>query len=187
MGEIRLFYGSNTGNTAAVAQMIQAALGEQLVSVTDIAEACPKDFEEARALILGISTWEEGAPQMDWVNFLPKLDLIDLTGKKVALFGLGDASGFATRFVNALRILYDKVRERGADVIGYWPTEGYDFTESNAVIDNMFVGLVIDQENASELTVERVSHWTALIKKDLLQHLRNNQENIGGGIRPPAS
>ena len=187
MSGIRLFYGSNTGNTAAVARMIQAALGEHLISVTDIADARPEELEEAQALILGISTWEEGAPQMDWANFLPKLDHIDLSGKKVALFGLGDAYGFTTRFVNDLRMLYDKVRERGGEVIGYWPTEGYDFTESNAVIDGLFVGLVIDQENASDLTVERVSNWTALIKKDLIKSVLQNRDSLGGGIQPPGS
>jgi len=167
MSEIRLFYGSSTGNTRMVAEMIASAMGGSRVDVVNIAEAQPEDFQSGEVFILGVSTWENGALQKDWAAFFPRMDEIDFRGKKVALFGLGDASGFASRFVNALRILYDKVLERGAEIIGFWPVEGYEFADSTAVVEGRFVGLVIDQENASEQTVVRVGAWVAQLKAEL--------------------
>lgn len=142
-------------------------MGDSIDCVKDIAHVGPEEWNDADVLILGSSTWDNGTLQKDWQAFLPHLDSMDLHGKKIALFGLGDAYGFASRFVNGLRVLYDKVVERGGEVIGAWPTIGYDFFDTNAVIDGRFVGLVIDQENASDKTVERVSGWVALLKREL--------------------
>ncbi|MCO6062464.1 flavodoxin domain-containing protein, partial [Pseudomonas sp. MOB-449] len=62
-----------------------------------------------------------------WEEFLPKLEGVDLSGKTVAIFGLGDQVGYPKEFLNAMGILYDFVVERGATVVGAWPTEGYEF------------------------------------------------------------
>lgn len=166
MSKIEIIFGSSTGNTEAVAHMIAAALSRTAVETRNITACRRVDFETADRLILGLSTWENGALQKDWQAFFPQLDMLDLSGKQVALFGLGDANGFASRFVNALRTLYDKVVERGAEVVGFWPTEGYGFVESTAVIGDHFVGLVIDQENASDKTVERIGAWVAQLKHE---------------------
>lgn len=42
MASVGLFFGSDTGNTEAVAKMIQKELGKQLVHVQDIAKAAKK-------------------------------------------------------------------------------------------------------------------------------------------------
>ena len=130
MAKARIFYGSSTGNTQRIASLIKEELGDLIESVTDIAKARPDDLASAQALILGVSTWEDGQLQEDWNDFFPELDGIDLSGTTVALFGLGDAYGFSGEFVNALGTLYRKVRERGATVVGAWPTDGYDFDDS---------------------------------------------------------
>lgn len=167
MAVIKLFYGSSTGNTRDVAHLIKAALGDLVQEVRNIAESSPDDLRNADILILGVSTWERGELQRDWAQFFPHLDEIDFRGKKVALFGLGDAHGFSGLFVHALRTLYDKVRERGAEVIGAWPIDGYVFEYSAAVENGHFVGLVIDQHNQSDLTVQRVGEWAAHIRPPL--------------------
>lgn len=164
MAGVKLFYGSTSGNTLDVALLLETALSDVIRSVNNIAEVAPEDLQDADALILGVSTWDIGALQKDWARFFPGLDKVDLHGKKVALFGLGDAKGFSGLFVNALRTLYDKVKERGADIIGQWPTAGYEFDYSAAIEDGQFVGLVIDQENQSDLTVQRIGEWAALIR-----------------------
>ncbi len=162
-----LFYGSSTGNTEYVAHMIASTMGFRELPVTDIRDAHAEDLLSADGLILGVSTWTDGSLQYDWEEFLPNLDTMDLHGKKVALFGLGDSANFAGKFVNALRVLYDKVVERGAEVIGMWPTEGYSYSGSSAVVDNRFVGLAIDMENENEKTFQRVSSWCSLIKPQM--------------------
>jgi flavodoxin I len=164
MTKARVFFGSSTGNTERVAEMIAKELGDIVESVNNIAGATADQLGSAESLILGISTWEYGQLQEDWDIFFPKLDDIDLTGKTVALFGLGDADGFSGEFVNALGTLYEKVKERGANVTGFWPAEDYDFSQSTALVDGQFVGLVIDEDNESDLTEERVKKWVELIR-----------------------
>ncbi len=167
---IRIIFGSTTGNTEREAQLIQKHLAPDngAVEVLNVAAASPEDFNEPDALILGLSTWDDGALQDDWHKFFPRMNEVDLSGKRVALFGLGDAFGFSGQFVNALRTLHDKVRERGAEVVGYTSTDGYDFAESAAVEDGHFVGLVLDQENQDELTPQRVAAWVEQVRGALL-------------------
>jgi flavodoxin I len=169
MAKARIFYGSSTGNTQRIAERIAEELGDLVESVTDIANASPDDLASAEALILGVSTWEDGQLQEDWEAFFPELDGMDLSGTTVALFGLGDAYGFSGEFVDALGTLYRKVRERGATVVGSWPTDGYDFDESSAVVDDRFVGLVIDEENEADLSDDRVARWADSIRSALAE------------------
>ncbi|MBN1516543.1 flavodoxin [Candidatus Sumerlaeota bacterium] len=161
MSRLGLFFGSSSGNTEAAAELIRERLGGELEVFMNVADAYPEDMDQCDALIFGVSTWEDGQLQDDWDIFFPDFEEIDLTGKTVALFGLGDAKGYSGMFVDAMRILYNKVIERGATVVGSWPTEGYDFTESEAVIDGRFVGLALDRDNQDELTGKRIDQWLA--------------------------
>ena len=164
MPKIRIFYGSSTGNTAQVAQLISGEMGDLVESVASIAYADQHDLSDAEALILGVSTWADGRLQYDWEQFFPEFDEVNLNGKTVALFGLGDAQGYSGEFVTALGTLYRKVVERGGKVVGFWPAAEYRFQRSGALHDDMFVGLVIDQENESPKTKDRVKQWAAQIR-----------------------
>lgn len=169
MAKARIFYGSSTGNTQRIASLLKEQLGDLIESVTDIEEASADDMASAEALILGVSTWDDGQLQEHWEDFFPELDRMDLSGKTVALFGLGDSYGYSGEFVNALGTLYRKVVERGATVVGAWPTDGYDFEESNAVVDGQFVGLVIDEDNEAGLSDDRVARWADSIRSALAE------------------
>ena len=46
-------------------------------------------------------------------------------------------------------------------MIGYVPTEEYQFEASKAVRDGKFLGLRLDANNEDDLTEERVKAWTA--------------------------
>jgi len=50
--------------------------------------------------------------------------------------------------------------------VGYWPADGYDFTESKALRDGKFVGLALDEDNQSDLTDERIKAWVAQLKPE---------------------
>ena len=186
MTKVRLFYGSSTGHTKAVAETLHIMLGGLVEGAFDIAHAAPKDLADADGLILGLSTWDQGAPQEHWRPMLPKLALMDLTGKKIALFGLGDSDAFSGLFVNGLAILHDALVDRGAKIIGAWPVDGYAFSHSNAVRDGRFVGLVIDQVNQSALTFERVRSWVDLIRPDFIDGAARAAEPLLGSMIPPA-
>ena len=57
MASVGLFFGSDTGNTEAVAKMIQKELGKQLIEVRDIAKSSKADIDSFDLLIFGIPTW----------------------------------------------------------------------------------------------------------------------------------
>jgi len=85
------------------------------------------------------------------------------TGKTVALYGLGDQEKYPGNFVDALGTLYEFVTARGARVVGFWPSDGYDFIASKAEEEGEFFGLVLDQDNQKQLTDDRLATWLRLI------------------------
>ncbi len=165
MAKVGLFYGSTTGNTKSVAEMIQKQLGQDNVDLYDVAAAGPGDLDGYDSLILGVSTWGLGDLQDDWDVFASNLK--NLGGRKVALFALGDQQAYPDTFVNAMGTLYEKATEAGADVVGSWPTDGYDFIASAAVVDGKFVGLALDEDGQSDMTADRVKAWTDQIRGEL--------------------
>lgn len=168
MNKVRIFYGSSTGNTRFVAELIAQCMGPAFGEPQNIRDAAPGDWADADAYILGCSTWDQGEIQEDWRRFQPLLEEIDLTGKPTALFGLGDAYGYSGLFVQGLRELHDWVAARGAGIVGHWPAGEYRFEYSAALQGDHFLGLVIDQENEAEKTHDRVTRWVRAIKPDIL-------------------
>ena len=106
--------------------------------------------------------------QDDWVDFLGGMEGLDLTGKKVALFGLGDAYGYADTFLDALGLLWDELKGMGSpELIGIWPSKGYDYDESKGAYDeNHFLGLGLDEENQAELHDERIKAWVSQLRRE---------------------
>lgn len=168
MAKIGIFFGTQTGNTETIAEQIQAALGgAAIAALHDIAEAEPEDLAGYDCLILGCPTWNVGELQSDWEGFYDRLDEIDFSGKRVAYFGAGDQVGYADNFQDAIGILEAKVGSLGGKTVGYWSTDGYDFSESKAVRNGQFVGLAIDEDNQSDLTEDRIAAWTSQLKREL--------------------
>lgn len=164
--KIGLFYGSTTGNTEFAADAIANKFGDNL-SAQSIDRVSKQDIESYNVIIFGISTWNVGELEMTWEEFYPVLDEIDFTSKIVALFGMGDQANYPDTYLDALGILFDKLAERGATIIGEWPIENYNFTDSLAIRDGMFVGLALDQDNQPDLTDQRIDTWVKGLKKVL--------------------
>ena len=162
MAKIGLFYGSNDGHTEAVADRIKAAFDAyepDMVSVANIAHTTVEDIARWDKLIFGIPTWNIGLLQDDWYIFFPNLDQLDLTGKIVAIFGLGDEYEYSSTFLDAVGTLADKVMDRGGDLIGLWPAKGYEFETSLALDGEYFLGLALDEDHHPELTDARIKTW----------------------------
>ena len=51
-------------------------------------------------------------------------------------------------------------------IVGAVSTDGYDFEESDAVVDGKFVGLPLDEDNEADKTEDRLSAWVSELKKD---------------------
>jgi flavodoxin I len=121
-------------------------------------------------LILGIPTWNIGQLQDDWDILFPQLDALDFSGKKVALFGVGDQYGYPDNFLDAVGILGNKLIERGAELCGRWYDSNYEFAESIAFVDGKFMGLGIDEDHQANLTDGRISQWVRqLVEEFALQ------------------
>ncbi len=167
MASVGLFFGSDTGNTEAIAKMIQKKLGE-LVQVQDIAKSTKEDVDNFDLLLLGIPTWYYGEAQCDWDDFFPELEKIDFSTKLVAIFGCGDQEDYSEYFCDAMGMVRDIVEAKGGTIIGHWPTEGYEFDASKALVDDdHFVGLCVDEDRQPELTEQRVDAWVKQIYQEM--------------------
>lgn len=166
MNKTGVFYGSSGGNTKSVAQKIADRLGVGTGNIHDVAKAKANDLAGYDTLLFGSSTWGLGDLQDDWEDFIREVDKADLTGKKVALFGCGDSSSYSDTFCDAMGKIYRAVKDK-ATVIGFTETAGYSFDSSEAVIDNRFVGLAVDEDNESRLTGERINQWVSQLKNEL--------------------
>lgn len=165
VAKIGLFFGSDEGNTERVAYLIQQCLGEEQVSVHDIADVTQLDLADYDQLILGIPTWDFGQIQSDWEEFWDDVAEVDFSGKTIALFGLGDQFGYGDYFLDAMGMLHDVVVAGGASIVGHWPTEGYDYDASKAEVpgEDRFVGLALDEDQQEDQTTERLNRWCAQI------------------------
>lgn len=168
MAKIGLFYDTDTGNTRKVAKMINKLFDDGDIDMKNVTKLEPADFDKYTAFIIGTPTLGEGELPDNWNEFMPQLETVDFTGKTVALFGLGDQDEYGHEFVDGLGLLYEKLQSLGASFVGFWPTEGYEYDFSGAEYDNQFIGLVLDQDNQSDLTKERVETWVTEVKPALL-------------------
>ena len=162
MAKIGLFYGSSTGNTEYVAYEIKAEFDKKdpsLVDIFNIGATTPEQMLKYDLLIFGIPTWNTGQLQDDWEIFLPKLAGHDMTGKKVAIFGLGDQNGYGFNFLDAVGMLADQVMEQGAQLWGMWSNKNYEFEDSKARVEEFFLGVGMDQEGQADSTPARVKEW----------------------------
>ena len=166
MSKIGIFYGSSTGSTSEVAQRLGKALGAE-ANIFDVASASAAEAAAFDVLLLGSSTWGIGDLQDDWEDFLPKLAEQPLSGKKVALFGCGDADSYPDSFCEALAKIKEGLAGAGVTFIGAIAPEGYSYDATASEEDGKLIGLCIDEANQSDLTDERIDKWVALIQPEL--------------------
>lgn len=168
MTSVGVFFGTDTGRTRMVAKTIAKKIGSASAKPVNIRTVSVEDLLDYDVLILGTPTYGEGMlpgkstgnQTESWEEFLPKLNGHDFTGKKVALYGLGNQKSYGKQFASAVRELFDAFTACGAEIIGAgWATDSYRFTYSKAVIDDRFVGLILDEETQKELTEERLDKW----------------------------
>lgn len=166
MKKIGLFYVANAVKTSQVARKIREALGADNIDIIPVEKAWGNDFESYDNLIIGVSTWFDGELPTYWDELIPELENLDLKGKKIALFGLGDQMGYPDNFVDGLGILGAAFEKAGAALVGFTPVEDYTFNHSKAQRGEKWCGLVIDMENQSKMTDKRIKDWCEQLKKE---------------------
>ena len=161
MKKIAVFYGSTGGTTKGVVDEIDFDLRD--ADIYDVKDGIDS-MNEYENLILAVPTYGVGELQEDWLNIFEQFKSMDFSGKVVALVGVGNQKTFGESFVGALKLLYDVLIEKGAELIGFTSTEGYHFEECEAIIGDKFMGLVIDEANQDDETPDRIYDWLEEIK-----------------------
>merc|ERR1719445_475493 len=141
------------------------------VEIQDIGDASDDEIQGHDSLIVGAPTWHTGADEQrsgtawdDWLyDTLPNLDL---DGKKVAVFGVGDQQSYCDNYCDAAGELYDLFSAKGAKMYGMTSTDGYDHTESKAEMDGKFCGLMCDEDNQYDESEGRAKAWVAQLKDE---------------------
>ena len=119
MAKAIIVYGSETGNTESVAEVIAAALEEANFKITlkEVTQASVDELADNDLILLGSSTWgdEEKELQGDMVDFYDDLEGTDLSGKPAAAFGCGDSD--YTHFCGAVDLLEERLEQIGATLL----------------------------------------------------------------------
>ncbi len=105
-----------------------------------------------------------GDLQDDWEILLPKVEKLDFSGKKVAIFGLGDSASFSTSFAGGMYVIYKALKNK-VEIVGSVSTDGYTFDDSEAIVNDRFVGLALDEDNEYNETEARIAKWVEELKQ----------------------
>ncbi|WP_163711831.1 flavodoxin [Mangrovibacterium lignilyticum] len=167
MSKTGIFYSFHTNKTSKVSEKIIEAFGRENLEVVNAEEVDEENFLKFDNYIIGVATWWDGELPNYWDEFVPAIEDLDLSGKKFAIYGLGDQKGYPENFNDGVGIFAELVESRGATVVGHTSREGYTYEGSRAECgDNEFYGLCIDQENQPRLTKGRVEKWVESLKKE---------------------
>ena len=165
MNKTGIFYSFNSTKTAKAADKIKESFGPDFNIVPVNAEELTEElFLSFTNLILGVPTWFDGELPNYWDEFVPALEDLNLKGKTIAIFGLGNQVEYPENFGDAVGIMAELVQERGASLVGYTSAEGYHYESSKALVDDKFCGLILDQENQARQSKERIENWVNDLK-----------------------
>jgi len=165
MKKIGLVYSFNTQKTSKVAKRIAESFGDSVkVDMVNVEEVKAEQFLQYENLICGTATWFDGELPNHWDEFIPDIEDMDMKGRTVALFGLGDQKGYPENFLDGMGILAEIFEKQGASLIGFTSTEGYEYESSRAERGGQFCGLGIDYENQGSKNKERVNAWVEKLK-----------------------
>ena len=156
MSKIAVIYATGRGKTKVVAEKIASKLGN--ADVFNVADIKASDIAPYDVLVLGTSSTGHGDIQKPWKNILPEFVEHDFTGKKVALFGLGNSAYHKDTFTGGMSHLYVALKDK-AEILPGVSTDGYTFEASNSVVDGKFVGLALDEDGEADKTDARIDAW----------------------------
>ncbi|WP_320675082.1 flavodoxin FldA [Prochlorococcus sp. MIT 1341] len=168
---IGIYFATTTGKTEDIAERLHGLLSncnspKDLADLSDLNE-----FNNLDAIICGIPTWNTGADYersgTAWDAMLEEIGGLNLHGKRVAIFGLGDSSTYTENFCDAMEELHSFFKKAGATMVGYVRTSDYTFDDSKSAIGELFCGLPLDEDGESDLTDDRLIRWAEALKKEI--------------------
>ena len=168
---VGIYYATTTGKTEDVAERLHGFISsaEDPKDVSDVDDL--SEFEGLDGIICGLPTWNTGADEersgTAWDSILEDIGELDLSGKKVAIFGLGDSSTYTENYCDAMEELHGYFKKAGADMVGYVDKSSYTFEESKSVIGETFCGLPLDEDSESDLTDSRLENWANQLRNEI--------------------
>ena len=166
MNKTAIIYSFNTKKTGKIATQIQEGFQDDKIEMVNAEELTEELFLSFEQMIMGVPTWFDGELPNYWDEFVPALEELDLTGKTIALYGLGDQKGYPENFLDGVGIMAAILEAQGAILVGYTSIEGYEFESSRAVRNDQFLGLAIDYENQGSMNKQRIAAWIEQLKKE---------------------
>lgn len=149
-----------------MADNIKEALGDKADDPVDLGDDgfSPDQFKSHEMIFVGAPTWntdqEESRTGTEWDDVMQD-GLPSLDGTPVAIFGLGDSTGYADYFCDAIEELHDNFQKAGAKMVGYTPDNVYPGISSKSIRDGKFLGCPIDVIEAEPDADERIISWAA--------------------------
>ena len=164
MSKVAIFFGPENGAVHRVAKSLALKMENLKPDLILVSEASADDLARYDTIIFGISTigrdtWDQKFGNLDWAKFMPTVTSFNFTGKKVAVFGLGDHITYAYHFVNSMGGLAKLVVKNGGQLLGKVSPDGYTFQDSEALEGGLFLGLPIDEDFEPEFTEGRLNCW----------------------------
>lgn len=166
MNKTAIIYSFNTKKTGKVAERIKEAFNDDMVEMVNAEEINESLFMSFDQIIMGVPTWFDGELPNYWDEFVPALEDLDLSGKKIALYGLGDQKGYPENFLDGMGVMADILQSRSASLVGFTSVAGYEFESSLAVRGDQFAGLAIDYENQGSMNKERIAAWVESLRTE---------------------
>lgn len=171
MKKIVLLFWGKKGNVERAARKVYAKFSPADIDIFDVVSFDISKIKNYQLLVLcgstiGAENWLDVKDDNEWNRFFVKLRKYDLSETKVASIGLGDQVLYPGHFVDGLAVFKEEMERVGAKMIGYWPTKGYDFTDSDGRDGDMFFGLALDLDQQDELTDDRIDKWVKQVKKE---------------------
>ncbi|MET3086234.1 flavodoxin [Priestia megaterium] len=116
MKEILLAYASMSGNTEAIADLIEEELVKHGLHVkrAEVYDIDASDLVSAESIIFGAYTWGDGELPDDFLDLYDEMDDIELSQKQMAVFGSGDSSYDV--FCGAVDLIEEKIKRRNGNI-----------------------------------------------------------------------
>jgi len=166
MEQIAVFFSFHSNKTAKIGKHIAEFFGEEAALMINAEEADDSSFLSYKNLILGVPTWFDGELPNYWDELVPAIEEMELSGKRFAIYGLGDQKGYPENFNDGVGIMAQILEKQGAEIVGFTSAEDFSFESSAALRGNQFCGLCLDQENQARLTNKRIENWVEQLKKE---------------------
>lgn len=119
--KILIAYATYSGGTQIASEFVKEKLEEKnhQVDLKMINEISAENFDIYDLLIFASPSWnydgKEGQPHQDFMIWMGNNQSLDLKGKKIAVFGLGDSS--YTYFCGAVDILVEFFKSHNGEII----------------------------------------------------------------------